>query len=131
MKAIKKNMSNQYMLPISQRQILHCPSCNGEWSGNPGDYWNLPDDHVFKCSECDVELELVRKVINISYTDDFHKEEVKAHKPLPVKSSSDFPNVPTNEQDWDLLITKVQERCPDILLKNIYRILSTAKEMMR
>ena len=65
MRAIKKNMHNQ--ITSNDKKILHCPECNGEWSGNAGDYWNLPDDHVFICEECNCELELVEKRINVEY----------------------------------------------------------------
>lgn len=65
MRAIKKNMKDQIL--TSDRKILHCTLCGGEWSGNAGDYWNYPDDHVFKCSHCDVELELVEKRVHVEY----------------------------------------------------------------
>jgi len=51
----------------SDAKILHCISCDGEWSGNAGDYWNYPDDHVFGCGECGIELELVNKKVTIDY----------------------------------------------------------------
>ena len=59
MRAIKKNMCDQ--ITSTDTKILHCPVCDMEWSGNAGDYWNLPDDHVFSCKDCGVELELVEK----------------------------------------------------------------------
>jgi len=49
------------------RRILHCVGCDGEWSGNADDYWDVPDDHVFTCSECGIELELVEKHVQIEY----------------------------------------------------------------
>jgi len=59
MRAIKKNMKDQIL--TSDNKILHCPVCDAEYSGNSGDYWNLPDDHVFCCAECEIEMELVEK----------------------------------------------------------------------
>ena len=56
------------------RPELLCPSCADTWSAHPGDYWNLPDDHVFRCPNCPEDgddngkdlgepLELVRRVV--------------------------------------------------------------------
>ena len=60
MRAIKKNMKDD-------RRILHCPSCNAEFSGNAGDYWYAPDDHVFTCRDCGIEMELVKKCVSVTY----------------------------------------------------------------
>lgn len=51
------------------RKILHCPECDAEYSGNAGDYFMAPSDHVFHCSECGCEMELVNKVVTTEYTD--------------------------------------------------------------
>lgn len=67
MRALKSNMKNSII--TGDKKILHCPLCGGEWSGNRGDYWNIPENHVFTCSECGVELELVEKHISVSYSD--------------------------------------------------------------
>ena len=66
MRAIKSNMGDQ-ILGRGDYRILHCPECNGEWSGNAGDYFQFPADHVFKCEDCGCELELVRKVVTTQY----------------------------------------------------------------
>lgn len=65
MRAVKCNMKDQII--TKDRKILHCPQCDGEWSGNSGDYWDLPEDHVFMCGECGVELELVDETVTVSY----------------------------------------------------------------
>ena len=65
MRAIKRNMKDQIL--TSDRKILHCPECNGEWSGYAGDYWNFPDHYIFTCDNCDVELELVQKRVYVQY----------------------------------------------------------------
>lgn len=65
MRAIKSNMSEQ--VGGSDRKILHCPCCDAEYSGNAGDYWFLHDNHVFTCDDCTCELELVEKVVTVSY----------------------------------------------------------------
>lgn len=65
MRAIKSNMSDQIL--THDNKILHCPSCDAEYSGNAGDYWNVPENHVFTCKNCDVEMELVRKLVTIKY----------------------------------------------------------------
>ena len=67
MQAIKSNMKDQIL--TNDSKILHCPRCGAEYSGNAGDYWMVPDDHIFTCSVCEVEMELVSKVIHVEYTD--------------------------------------------------------------
>lgn len=41
------------------RRYLYCAKCDSEASADPGDYWNAPDDHVFKC--CGENMWLVEK----------------------------------------------------------------------
>lgn len=65
MKAIKSNMQDQ--ITSNDKKILHCPTCEAEYSGNRGDYFMLPDDHVFTCDECNCEMELVSKIVSIEY----------------------------------------------------------------
>lgn len=67
MRAIKSNMKDQTGRNCTDKKILHCPTCNGEWSGNAGDYFNYPDDHVFHCEHDGTELELVTKVVTVRY----------------------------------------------------------------
>ena len=66
MRALKSNMKDQIL--TDDRKILHCKSCDAEFSGNAGDYWNYPDDHEFVCP-CGGEMELVNKVVTVSYED--------------------------------------------------------------
>lgn len=40
------------------RKFLFCPSCQNEYSANKGDYWNVHNGHVFKCSYCDEPMVL-------------------------------------------------------------------------
>lgn len=61
MKAIRSNMVD------GNKMILHCPMCDGEWSGNAGDYWDHPDNHLFRCNDCGCEMELVEKHIFVEY----------------------------------------------------------------
>ena len=65
MRAIRSNMKDQIL--TGDRKILHCPRCDAEGSGNAGDYFLVPDDYVFYCQDCGVEMELVEKVVTISY----------------------------------------------------------------
>jgi len=65
MKALKSNMQDQIL--TSDNKILHCRICGAEYSGNAGDYWNLPDNHEFTCNECGEPMELVDKVTIIKY----------------------------------------------------------------
>ena len=66
MKAVKGNMKDQIL--TDDRKILHCPNCGAEYSGNSGDYFMLPDDHIFTC-ECGEEMELVVKHVSVSFSD--------------------------------------------------------------
>jgi len=63
MRAIKKNMKDQIL--TQDNKILYCRECSAEYSGNSGDYWNMPENHIFKC--CDIEMELVEKIISVKY----------------------------------------------------------------
>jgi len=65
MRAIKSNMEDQIF--TYDNKILHCPVCGAEYSGNVRDYWYLPNNHVFMCEDCGVEMELVNKVTTIEY----------------------------------------------------------------
>jgi len=65
MRAIRSNMKDQIL--TNDKKILHCIGCDSEFSGNSGDYWYLPEDHIFTCSHCEIELELVNKTTSISY----------------------------------------------------------------
>ena len=65
MRAIRGSMKDQIL--SDDHHILHCPCCGAEYSGNAGDYWYLPDDHVFYCKDCEVEMELVNKVTTVCY----------------------------------------------------------------
>lgn len=71
MKATPRNMKNQILLVsddtnTKDRRILHCPDCDLEFSGNKGDYWNLPENEVLHCI-CGEELELVTKITPVKY----------------------------------------------------------------
>ncbi len=70
MRAIKSNMVDQVL--TDDKKILHCPECGGEYSGNAGDYFMYPGNHVFLCTDClrqgiRVEMELVTKVVTVKY----------------------------------------------------------------
>lgn len=67
MKAIKRYMKDQIL--TDDKKILHCPGCDAEYSGNKGDYWNLPEDYVFTCKDCKLEMELVIKTTFVEYGD--------------------------------------------------------------
>lgn len=49
------------------RPFLYCARCGAEYSATPGDYWNLPADHVFKCGECRRLMRLVTR--HVEYRD--------------------------------------------------------------
>lgn len=64
MKATKGNMKDQIL--TNDDKILHCLACDAEYSGNAGDYWDLPDDYEFTC-QCGGEMELVTKKVYVQY----------------------------------------------------------------
>ena len=61
----RKLAGGGYVEPV--RPTLFCPSCAGEWSATPGDYFWMGPDEVFRCRECEpvngkgVPLQLVRR----------------------------------------------------------------------
>ncbi len=65
MKATRANMKDQIL--IRDGQILHCPKCGAEYSGNTGDYWDVTPGDVLHCGGCDAEMELVTKVVTVTY----------------------------------------------------------------
>jgi hypothetical protein len=77
MKAIKSNMINETGLPHAARRVMVCEACDSEFSANAGDYFNYPEDHVFKCGNCGCDqMELLYKRTIIEYADKpFVKEE--------------------------------------------------------
>lgn len=67
MKAVKSNMRDQIL--TNDEKVLHCSSCDSIFSGNAGDYWDLPKNYIFCCSNCEVEMELVKRRVTIKYED--------------------------------------------------------------
>ena len=65
MRATKKNMRDHII--TGDNKILHCKSCGAEYSGHAGDYFTYPDNHVFKCADCGIEMELVEKIVRVTY----------------------------------------------------------------
>ena len=63
MKAIKSNMKDYIS---GTGYILYCRSCGAEFSGNKGDYFLLPENHIFYCS-CGEEMKLVEKIVTVTY----------------------------------------------------------------
>jgi hypothetical protein len=53
-------------LPSSHVRVLHCPECGAINSASRGDYFSVPQDHVFTC-ECGAELDLVRRIVTVEY----------------------------------------------------------------
>ena len=62
----KKDLCDHIFNKDRAEEFLYCPMCGNEYSASSGDYWNLPDDYVFKC-ECGEEMKLAEKTINIIY----------------------------------------------------------------
>ncbi len=59
MKAIKKNLKDGILDESWSGVSMCCTKCGAEYSANSGDYWNVPDDHKFKC--CGRTMILARK----------------------------------------------------------------------
>ena len=55
MKAIKKNLKDQVL--TDDKTMMHCSVCDASYSASSGDYWDIPDNHKFKC--CGVVMDLV------------------------------------------------------------------------
>jgi hypothetical protein len=43
--------------------FLYCEVCRAHYSANAGDYWAVPQDHVFTC--CEEPMRLVRQVTRL------------------------------------------------------------------
>lgn len=56
----RKLADGGYVEPV--RPVLRCDVCGECYSATPGDYWNLPDDHVFECcgEPCDLVVKSTR-----------------------------------------------------------------------
>lgn len=49
-----------------QDEFMQCQECGNAWGGTRDDYFMMPDDVVFECSECgSQDIALVRKIITI------------------------------------------------------------------
>lgn len=48
LKAIKKNLRDGIIIKEWAGVIMYCPNCFQEFSANSGDYWNVPENYVFK-----------------------------------------------------------------------------------
>lgn len=59
----RANLKNQIGM-IGPRPFLYCEYCGAEYSANAGDYWDLPDTHIFEC--CGVPNLLVTKQITLT-----------------------------------------------------------------
>jgi hypothetical protein len=57
----KKDLADSILDKKRAGEFMFCPSCGGEYSASSGDYWNLPEDYVFKCGECKNEMQLATK----------------------------------------------------------------------
>ena len=66
MKALNKNMIDESLHPEEPVRVLHCPCCMSDFSGHAGDYWDYPDDHLFKC-RCGTEMELLERRVTVEY----------------------------------------------------------------
>lgn len=57
----KKDLADSILNKERAGEFMYCPNCGSEYSASSGDYWNLPDDYIFKCGECKVEMQLATK----------------------------------------------------------------------
>ena len=60
----KKDLSDQILNKKRVNEFLSCSICGAEYFANSGDYWNLPDDYIFKC--CKEPMRLAVKHTEIS-----------------------------------------------------------------
>jgi len=67
MSITKKQLADQVFNKDRADEFLYCFNCGSEHSASSGDYWNLPDNHIFKCPcKKNQELELCIKQITIT-----------------------------------------------------------------
>ena len=57
---LKKDLKDQ--ITTGGNEFLKCFECECEYSANSGDYWDLADDHQFKC-ECGNAMDLCTKTV--------------------------------------------------------------------
>jgi len=64
MKAIRKLDLKDQTGTRGPRPFFLCPKCGNEYSANRGDYFNVPDNHVFKCCGVNSRLVTARRVFD-------------------------------------------------------------------
>lgn len=52
-----KDLKDQIL--TSDKSLLYCFGCGVEFSANKGDYWNIPENHIF--THCGENMQLVTK----------------------------------------------------------------------
>ncbi len=67
MRGIVSNMRDQIL--DNDGSVLVCRFCGFEYSANKDDYFQLPDDYVFHCSECGDEMEILKKKVKVEYSE--------------------------------------------------------------
>lgn len=46
-RAIRRNL--QHQVGNGPHTVMYCTKCGSQYSANAGDYWDTPDEHVFRC----------------------------------------------------------------------------------
>lgn len=68
MQAIKRNLRDEVFVKHPDKRFMYCQFCGAEYSAHNGDYWNVPDDHEFRC--CDVTMLIATKETMIALVED-------------------------------------------------------------
>lgn len=64
-KPVKKAMLKDQLGMEGPRPFLFCRKCGGECSANAGDYFMVPDSHVFTCCKTPMQLATKREVYTL------------------------------------------------------------------
>lgn len=56
MLAVKRNLKDGILHKEYAGRVMYCKVCGAQYSANRGDYWDTPEEYVFKC--CDKPMHL-------------------------------------------------------------------------
>jgi hypothetical protein len=55
-----KDLADHCFTEERSNEVLYCEICENLFSANKGDYWNLPENYVFKCCDCEMLLVVLK-----------------------------------------------------------------------
>ena len=60
----KRDLEDQIGAP-DPRPFLYCRKCGSQFSANSGDYFNCPDNYIFKCCKRNMVLAVAETYIRV------------------------------------------------------------------